>query len=57
MKIRKFELSEDSVLELNEKENAQFFINMQKSVLFSLEKRELLTHLQCERCLLELEKQ
>ena len=32
-------------------------MNIQKSILLSLEKRKLLTHSQRERCLVELEKQ
>lgn len=47
----------EPVPELNEQEHAAFFMNMQKSILLSLEKRNLLTSLQRERCLLEIEKQ
>lgn len=43
--------------ELNEEEHTDFLVNLQKSILLSLEQRKLLTHSQCERCLSELEKQ
>lgn len=45
------------VWKLNEQEHAVFFRNLQKSILFSLEQRKLLTPAQRERCLAELEKQ
>lgn len=45
------------VPELNEEEHTDFLVNLQKSILLSLEQRKLLTHSQCERCLSELEKQ
>lgn len=44
-------------LNVNEQEHAAFLMNIQKSILLSLEKRKLLTHSQRERCLVELEKQ
>ena len=47
----------DPVPELNEQEHAAFLMNIQKSILLSLEQRKLLTHSQRERCLEELEKQ
>lgn len=56
MKHREFIYVGDPVPELNEREHAAFLMNIQKSILFSLEKRRLLTSSQRERCLLELEK-
>ena len=54
---REFVYVGDPVQELNEQEHAAFLMNIQKSILLSLEKRKLLTHSQRERCLVELEKQ
>ena len=54
---REFVYVGDPVPELNEQEHAAFLMNIQKSILLSLEKRKLLTHSQRERCLVELEKQ
>lgn len=57
MKHREFRYVGEPVLELNEQEHAAFFMNFQRSILLSLEKRNLLTASQRECCLLELEKQ
>lgn len=57
LKHREFTYVGASVPELNEREHAAFLMNFQKSILLSLEKRNLLTASQRERCLLELEKQ
>ena len=54
---REFVYVGDPVPELNEQEHAAFLMNIQKSILLSVEKRKLLTHSQRERCLVELEKQ
>ncbi len=56
MKHREFVYVGEPVPELNGREHAAFLMNMQRSILFSLEKRNLLTASQRERCLLELEK-
>ncbi len=56
MKHREFVYVGEPVPELNEREYAAFLMNIQRSILFSLEKRNLLTTSQRERCLLELEK-
>lgn len=56
-RFREFVYVGDPVPELNEQEHAAFLMNIQKSILLSLEKRKLLTHSQRERCLVELEKQ
>ena len=57
LKHREFIYVGAPVPELNEQEHAAFLMNFQKSILLSLEKRNLLTTSQRERCLLELEKQ
>ncbi len=57
MKHREFSYVGDPVPELNEREHAAFLMNIQRSILLSLEKRNLLTASQRERCLLELERQ
>ena len=57
MLYREFVYVGDPVPELNEQEHAAFLMNIQKSILLSLEKRKLLTRSQLERCLVELEKQ
>lgn len=54
---REFVYVGDPIPELNEQEHAAFLMNIQKSILLSLEKRKLLTASQCERCLSEIEKQ
>ena len=57
LKHREFIYVGEPVPELNEQEHAAFFMNFQRSILLSLEKRNLLTASQRERCLLALEKQ
>lgn len=57
MKHREFVYAGEPVLELNEQEHAAFLMNIQTAILLSLEKRDLLTASQRERCVLELEKQ
>lgn len=56
-KYREFVASEKMVLKLDEQEHAAFLINIQKSILLSLEKRNLLTTSQCKDCLTILETQ
>lgn len=46
----------DPVPEFNEQEHAAFLMNIQQSILLSLEQRKLLTPSQRERCMVELEK-
>ncbi len=43
MKHREFRYVGDPVPELNERAHAEFFMNIQRSILLSLEKRNLLT--------------
>ncbi len=57
LKHREFVYDGEPVPELDEQENALFLMNVQKAILLSLEKRNLLTHRQYESCLSELEKQ
>jgi len=57
LKHREFRYVGEPVPDLNEREHAAFFMNFQRSILLSLEKRNLLTASQRELCLLELEKQ
>lgn len=57
MKNREFVYVGEPISELNEREHATFLMNIQRALLLSLEKRNLLTASQRERCLLELEKQ
>ncbi|MCI8993267.1 MAG: hypothetical protein HFG80_11205 [Eubacterium sp.] len=56
MKIRDFTFVGNPIPKLNEKEHNDFLLNLQKSILFSLKSRNLLTNFQLEQCLLELEK-
>ena len=55
MKHREFIYVGGPVPEINQQEHAAFLLNVQKAILFSLEKRSLLTGSQCERCLTALE--
>lgn len=57
LKHREFIYIGDPVPKLNEQEHAAFLMNIQRSILLSLEQRKLLTPSQRERCLKELEKQ
>lgn len=57
MKHREFIYAGEPVPELNEREYAAFLMNFQRAILISLEKRNLLTTSQQERCVLELQKQ
>ncbi len=56
-KAREFVYAGGPVPEINEQEHAAFLMNMQRAILISLEKRELLTASQRERCIAALEKQ
>lgn len=57
MKHREFIYTGEPIKELNKQEHAAFLMHLQKSVLFSLEKRNLLTTSQRERCFLALQKE
>ncbi len=57
MKHREFIYVGNPIPEINAQEHAEFLMNIQKSILLSLEKRTLLTPSQREHCLHELEKQ
>jgi len=56
-KAREFVYVGDPAPEINEQEHAAFLMNMQRAILLSLEKRNLLTASQRECCMVELEKQ
>lgn len=56
-KHREFIYVGDPVPQINEQEHEAFFIHVQQSILLSLEKRDLLTHSQYERCTAKLEEQ
>ena len=47
----------DPVPDLMEPQYSEFLLQLQKSILYSLEKRNLLTHAQKECCIAEIEKQ
>lgn len=55
MKHREFVCVGDPVPELNELEHVEFLMNIQRSIILSLEQRKLLTPAQRERCLFRLE--
>lgn len=57
MKQREFLSVGSPIPELNWKEQGAFLSNFQEAILWCLEKRELLTEDQRERCLQQLEKQ
>jgi len=57
LKHREFIYTGEPVLGLNGQEDAAFLLNIQRAVIWSLEKRKLLTASQRERCMTELEKQ
>ena len=57
MKYREFIYVGASTPQITEQEYATFYLHFQKSILASLEKRELLTHSQYSRCIEEIEKQ
>lgn len=57
MKRREFVYVGEPTPQITEQEHAAFYLHLQKSILASLEKRELLTHSQYDRCIEEIEKQ
>lgn len=56
MKYRDFIYVGEPVPELSEHDDAEFLMNIQRSIILALEKRNLLTMPQRENCLLKLEK-
>lgn len=56
-KHREFIYVGDPVPQIHEQEHAAFLLHVQQSILVSLEKRNLLTHSQYERCNETLEEQ
>ena len=57
MKCREFIYVGEPAPQITEQECTAFYLHLQKSILASLEKRELLTHSQYSRCIEEIEKQ
>ena len=54
---REFVYVGDNAPEITEQEYSEFLLQLQKAMLASLKKRELLNHSQYGRCLDEIEKQ
>lgn len=50
MEHREFKYVGDEKINLMENENAEFLLNFQKAILIALEKKQLLTRSQRERC-------
>ena len=57
MKCREFVYVGEPAPQITEQEHAAFYLQFQKSILASLEKKKLLTHLQYNRCIEEIENQ
>lgn len=57
MKYREFSYDGEPVLQMTEQEYSAFYLQFQKSIMVSLKNRELLTDLQYEHCIEEIEKQ
>ena len=57
MKPKEYVYVGEPVPDLMEPQYSEFLLHLQKSILYSLEKRNLLTHAQKERCIVEIEKQ
>ncbi len=57
MEHREFVYSGGPVPELDGQEYTEFLLNIQRAVILSLEKRDLLSALQREHCLLKLGKE
>lgn len=56
MKSRKYVYVGETVPDLNQPEYREFLRHLQKSVVYALEERNLLTHSQAEQCVKEIEK-
>ncbi len=57
MKPKEYVYVGEPVPDLMEPQYSKFLLQLQKSILYSLEKRNLLTHAQIKRCMAEIEKQ
>lgn len=57
MKSKEYVYVGEPVPDLMEPQYSEFLLHLQKSILYSLEKRNLLTHVQKEHCVAEIEKQ
>ena len=57
MKPKEYVYVGEPVPDLMEPQYSEFLLHLQKSILYSLEKRNLLTHAKKEHCIAEIEKQ
>lgn len=57
MKPKEYVYVGEPVPDLMEPQYSEFLLHLQKSILYFLEKRNLLTHAQKEHCVAEIEKQ
>ena len=57
MSHKDFSYIGDPIPPLSMKDNPDFFLNLQKAVVYSLKKRKLLTDSQCDLCIEKLEHQ
>ena len=57
LKCREFVYVGEPAPQITEQEHAAFYLQFQKSILASLEKRKLLTRSQYNRCIEEMENQ
>lgn len=56
MKPKAYVYAGEPVPDLDGPEYREFLLHLKKSILYSLEKGDLLTHSQTERCIKEIEK-
>lgn len=57
MKPKEYIYVGEPIPDLMEPQYSEFLLHLQKSILYSLEKRNFLTHAQKEHCVAEIEKQ
>ena len=57
LKYREFVYVGEPAPQITEQKYAAFYLQFQKAILASLEKKKLLTHSQYSRCIEEIEKQ
>lgn len=57
MKPKEYVYVGEPVPDLMEPQYSEFLLHLQKSILYSLKKRNLLTHTQMKRCMVEIEQQ
>ena len=56
MKPKEYVYVGEPIPDLMEPKYSEFLLHLEKSVLYSLEKRKFLNHAQLERCMTEIEK-